>query len=473
MGDTTYYVRDGEQIARQSRNNSNYGDTASRSEAQQLRRVRWANLVNFYKANAFWMPKAFESVKAGQTMYNRFMQLNINESVVSLTKDMAASGCCVLEDFQIAQGSLPRIIVSAGHAPYDRDVSIICTITPTASTTIGEFASDIIANNPDFQDGDNIAFIYFFNWKDAAGYPYTRSVYKEITLIKTSSVLLSTIFPVGSIGASQDNYMGVTALEALGQSGLPVVIHTRKVGGSLKVSTSFLYDTAEFNIIPDFIGEEWVQECIDSYGVDGDVPLDPSFNLASIQSVTANGSAVDNAEVLHGSQQLRVYGTNLSGNLQLFFNDVEYTPLTSGDGYLGYILGDNGTVELHLNGRLYMTFRVDDVVIPEDLPYYMELTQRVGDTSSSDMTNKSIYRTDNCANYPYLKSEDYPYFGFRIGNNTKPFQAFSDLAGHNCTLLRSGTSDVYVYCSANVINADEPAYITYKGFIIAVFNYTT
>ena len=473
VGDTTYYVRDGEQIARQSRNNSNYGDTASRSEAQQLRRVRWANLVNFYKANAFWMPKAFESVKAGQTMYNRFMQLNINESVVSLTKDMAASGCCVLEDFQIAQGSLPRIVVSAGHAPYDRDVSIICTITPTASTTIGEFASDIIANNPDFQEGDNIAFIYFFNWKDAAGYPYTRSVYKEITLIKTSSVLLSTIFPVGSIGASQNNYMGVTALEALGQSGLPVLIHTRKVGGSLKVSTSFLYDTAEFNIIPDFIGEEWVQECIDSYGVDGDVPLDPSFNLASIQSVTANGSAVDNAEVLQGSQQLRVYGTNLPGNMKLFFDGVEYTPLFKGDGYLGYILGDNGTVTLFLNGRLYMTFSVSGVIVPDSLRKGVGIGQK--DIVSLNASTGSNYEFENvyCLNYDYKANEELPYFS--LFHYCTGSYDVSDYEFFNCA-LEQGTrlsSDIGNALCVSVVDASDVAYITYKDFIIAVFNYTT
>lgn len=473
VGDTTYYVRDGEQIARQSRNNSNYGDEASRSEAQQRRRVRWANLVNYYKANAFWMPKAFESVKPGQTMYNRFMQLNINESIVSLTKDMAASGCCVLEDFQISQGSLPRIVISQGHAPYDRDTSIVCTITPTATTTVGEFATDILANNEEFQEGDNLAFIYFFNWKDAYGYPYTKAVYKEVTLVKSSTQLLNAIFAVGTIGASEGNQMGVTAITSQGNDGLPCIIHTRKVGGSLKVSTAFLYDTSQLGIIPDFIGEEWVQECIDSYGVDGDVPLDPSFKSATIQNVTANGSAVDNADVLQGSQQLRVYGTNLSGNLQLFFNDVEYTPLTSGDGYLEYLLGDNGTVKLVLNGYLYMMFTVEGVVVPSELPNKFYMRQR---RTSTDVINSKTWLSINCANYPFQANENYPMFSLVVGKTAKRWEDTDEnnWVGHNCTFtLSSSSSSGTTTLVITPTDPNEVCYIEYKNFIVAVFNYTT
>ena len=67
VGDTTYYVRDGEQIARQSQNNSNYGATASRTPAQMSRRVKWANLVNLFKGMKSWQPKAYDFKKKGQT----------------------------------------------------------------------------------------------------------------------------------------------------------------------------------------------------------------------------------------------------------------------------------------------------------------------------------------------------------------------------------------------------------------------
>ena len=49
-GGYTFYVRGGEQVIRQRKNNSNYGETASRTYAQMIRRIRWGNLVNVFKS---------------------------------------------------------------------------------------------------------------------------------------------------------------------------------------------------------------------------------------------------------------------------------------------------------------------------------------------------------------------------------------------------------------------------------------
>ncbi len=38
-----------------------------KTPAQMGQRVKWANLVAFYRANASWMPKAFENKKATQS----------------------------------------------------------------------------------------------------------------------------------------------------------------------------------------------------------------------------------------------------------------------------------------------------------------------------------------------------------------------------------------------------------------------
>ena len=473
VGDTTYYVRDGEQIARQSRNNSNYGESASRSEAQQLRRVKWANLVNFYRACQFWMPKAFESVKPGQTMYNKFMQLNINESRVALTKDMAQSGCCCPELYQVAKGSFPQIQLSTGDSSFDYKASIVVTQALTGASTVGDLAADIITNNEEILAGDNLAFIFFYPSKDAQDYPYLRSVYKEITLNTSSTVLVSSILPITVIGKTSDNFLGITPQTGQWDFSQFTVIRTRKENGKLRVSSAFV-GVEDVSYIGDFITSDWYDECVASYGVDSEVPLDPNFKYGTIQQVTANGVVVRNNDSLTGSQELRIYGRGLnSSNLQLTFNDLQYTPLFTGEDYLGYIIGDNGTVRITLNDSLYMTFTVEDIVIPDDLPYRLVLSQRDGAGSSAEKINQQIYNDKNCANYPYIKNENYPYFGFQIGNNTKPFQDYEDLEGHNCSLYRSGSSESYVYVSCNVVDANAAAYITYKGFIVAVFNYTT
>lgn len=472
VGDTTYYVRDGEQIARQSRNNSNYGETASRSEAQQLRRVKWANLVNFYRACRFWMPKAFESVKQGQTMYNKFMQLNINEAKVALTKDMAQSGCCCPELYQVAKGSFPLIQLGTGDSSYNYSAAIVVTQAITGTTTVGDFAADVIANNEEILEGDNIAFIFFYPTQDAQGYPYLRSVYKEITLNTSSTVLVSSIIPNNVMGKTSSNYLGITAQVGQWEFSQFTVIRTRKENGKLRVSSAFVGVEPE-GWVSDFTTQEWYDECIASYGVDANVPLDPNFKYGTIQQVTANGVVVRNSESLTGSQELRVYGKNIdSSNFQLKFNGVDYTPLFTGDGYLGYILSDNGTVELFLNDVYYLGFTVSGITRPGRLPAWMSMGQ--SDAPDHGLQNQ-ISGTYSCINYPYKKSSQYPYF---MGSLTKSDPSWADadvddFEGHNCTVTQHTTQTPNQFkLSALVTNADEVAYITYQGFIVFVFNYS-
>ena len=60
-GGYSFYVRKGEQVIRQRKNNSNYGASASRTYAQMIRRIKWGNLVNVFKAMRSWQPKAYDS----------------------------------------------------------------------------------------------------------------------------------------------------------------------------------------------------------------------------------------------------------------------------------------------------------------------------------------------------------------------------------------------------------------------------
>lgn len=472
VGDTTYYVRDGEQIARQSRNNSNYGETASRSEAQQLRRVKWANLVNFYRACQFWMPKAFESVKQGQTMYNKFMQLNINESRVALTKDMAQSGCCCPELYQVAKGSFPQIQLSAGDATFDNKASIVVTQAISGTTTVGDLAADIIANNEEIIEGDNLAFVFFYSSRDAQDYPYLRSVYKEITLNTSSTVLVSSILPVNVIGKTSDNFLGITAQTGQWDFTQFTVIRTRKENGKLRVSSAFV-GVEDVSMLGDFITQEWYDECIASYGVDANVPLDPNFKYGTIQQVTANGVVVRNSESLTGSQELRVYGTNLdSNNMQLTFNGVQYTPLTSGDGYLGYLIGDNGTVQITLNGSIYMMLTVEDIVVPEKATKRKEMY--ISPKDNEYATDGAFYQqtTDNCINYTHLVTPERPYYGLTFLNCIDGDFSLSDFTGHNCEILICKFYNNSYRLKASVIDDSEVAYIEYDNFIVAVFNYS-
>lgn len=303
-GGYSFYVRGGEQVVRQRRNNSNYGESASRTEAQMLRRVKWGNLVNVYKSMASWQPKAYEFKAAGQTDYNIFMSMNINSAMCALTKDMANNGCAVQEGFWVSRGSLPPVERAVTDPSGGIGTNITMTITPSASTTVGQLSADIINNNPLYQDGDNLAFILFTNFIDNRGYPYLSTRYSELTLNPSSTELLQSIPLLDRIIPGDNNDLAFRCGAALSSESGLVIIHTRRESGILKVSSQSIWGTGE-TLIDQFSGQSWIQSCIASYGIDSRVPLDPG----------EGGGGTSDINVLASSVTVNMYGGVGSGEV--------------------------------------------------------------------------------------------------------------------------------------------------------------
>lgn len=471
-GGYSFYIRKAEQVVRQRRNNSNYGEGASRSEAQQLRRVKWANLVNFFKANSPWQRKAYETLKGGQTDYNKFMSLNINNARIALTKDLASQGCCLTDNYIISHGSLPRIGMVAGGSGLEFKTDIIYTQAIGSSTTVGQFAAEVIANNEEWLEGDNLAIVYWVLNGSTEGTPYVSTVYNEVTLKSSDTTLLSANAALAELVKTADNVVGWQYPSSVLTPFGCVVIHTRKASGSLKVSTQEIFGDLDQSLA-DYTNPEWVQECIDSYGIDPDVPLDPSFKSATISSVTANGSAVSNGDTLQGSQQLRVNGVGLdSDTLRLTFNGTEYTPLEQGSNYLGYLLGDNGTVKIYLNGVLYMVFSVTGITVPSILPTTLRMFLTGGSSFPTTSRTRIETVTANCINYPQVPIGDFNKFLLHMVDITEELSE-SDFTCVNGSIVAFG-SDGSVTNAVIIRPTDttKVVQLLYQEFIIAVFNYT-
>lgn len=471
-GGYTFYVRDGEQVVRQRRNNSNYGESASRSESQQLRRVKWGNLVNFYKIMKSWQPKAYESKSKGQTDYNIFMSLNINNAPVSLTKQMVLQGCAVVYAYNVSRGSLPKIERALLDPAEGKVMAIKLTQAISSSTSVGQFATDVIANNPEFQANDNLAFIIFNNTQDSENFPYATSVYKEVTLDPTSTALLSSVIGSGRFEKTTAGNLLVNVGAADSHEAGFVLIHTRKVSGSLQVSTQYIITTGE-EFHQEYSSPQWEQTCIDSYGVDVDVPLDPSFRPGTISSVTANSVEVSQGDILSGQQTLRVYGTNLYGsNFKLIANNVVYTPLEVHDGYLQYSITENAEIVLQLNGRQYLSFRVDGVVIPTELSGFVR-GQQAPDTSGQGLINTTEIST-GCLMYPHEVSEGYPLLRVLVGVADGSTVEEQEITGVNCTLSTFNWNEQTKRWSFYVtpVDTEAPVYVIYDGFIFFVGNYS-
>ena len=477
-GGYSFYVRKGEQVIRQRKNNSNYGAGASRTYAQMIRRIKWGNLVNVFKAMKTWQPKAYDSKVKGQTDYNIFMMLNINPVTAALTKEMCESGCAVVESYQISRGSLPPVALSLAGSGNQYLTDIVLSNAITGSTTVGQLAADIIANNPQFQEGDNLAFIFFNNWKaERVEWPYAATRYTEITLDSASATVVNSIPELDNrLSKSTGNALQVSW--ANGSPSSPnnevgfVLIHTRKSASMLAVSSQEVVMNGN-SLLSEFVGDTWYRTCIDTYGLDDEVPLDPSFPEASISSVTANGSAVSEGDSLEGSQTVRIYGSNLyTRDVCLKFNGVLYTPLFFGNGFLEYIIGDNGTVKITLRGQDYLNFSVGGIEVPSELPKNMAMLQK----DSSEPILQGLINQEsvigNCINYPYVCTEEYPNFLFRpsLGDSEEDLQYFTT---SNCQITNHDfTSNWKIRLVLSPQDRSLPCYVMWKGFIVAVFNYT-
>lgn len=477
-GGYSFYVRKGEQVIRQRKNNSNYGSGASRTYAQMIRRIKWGNLVNVFKAMKSWQPKAYDSKKQGQTDYNIFMQLNINRATAALTREMCLSGCAVIEPCQVSRGSLPPIALALAGSGNQYVTDIVISNAIQGSTTVGQLSTDILANNPQFQEGDNLAFCFFYNWKDSrVEWPFVSTRYTEIILDTTSATVVNSIpaldnrLSKSTGGNLQASWSAGTPLSPNNEVGM-VLIHTRKSASILAVSSQEIVVNGN-SILSSFVGDTWYQTCIDTYGLTDEVPLDPSFPEASISSVTANGSAVTEGSTLEGSQELIITGSNLSTrSVKVFFNGIGYTPLAIEGGSMQYLIGDNGTVRIELNGQVYLNFSVSGVVVPPLLPTNINLRQTELSTTSGGSYIHEVYAVTKCLQYPYLVNETYPYFRLQMAHTGTAVEE-SDFELHNCTKNSSvDYQQTHWILNCSVVNVDEPAWITYKDFIIAVFNYS-
>lgn len=274
VGQTTYYSRQGQQVARQARNNSNYGDSASRTYGQMSRRVKWSNLVNLYKSMQYWMPKAFEGASKGVTVYNKFMSLNVPITAVNLAKDVAQAGGCVLEPIYVSRGQIPSIGYQSEGQRFGTDIDL-GDVTIGAAETVANVSASIIERNANYLAGDNIAVVHFFQDTDELGVPHVQTRYFELTIDTSSTVTFGdlAIFYDGGL-TNIGNYLAINRQDLPSSLVGTVFIHTRKVGGSLRVSSQRVnvYSAASYS---DYTTPQSEQMAIDSYGLDPSVPLDP------------------------------------------------------------------------------------------------------------------------------------------------------------------------------------------------------
>ena len=190
--------------------------------------------------------------------------------------------------------------------------------------------------------------------------------------------------------------------------------------------------------------------------------------------MTANDSDVSDGDTLTGSQVVRVYGQNLTAPfVTLTFGEVEYTPLTQGEGYIEFILSDNGTATINVDGNRFMSFEVEGIIRPFDIPNAWIAQQLPNSLSRWEEGINTKAERVYCINYPYEVSSSYAALGFRFGEPKSDFD-FNRLTPHNCTIGNTWiTPGGYPTFVVAPIDQSLPIYIEIDNYVVAVSNYTT
>ena len=131
--------------------------TNPRSDAQMRVRTRWSNVVAMYSGVRPLLRHGFENKPAGLSDYNMFVKVNMQRTPIYLTKQAVAGGACVATAYQISQGSLPAIVVTGTGQNGVTDI-LLGSLSITNATTVAQFSTAVVQNNPDYRYGDQISF---------------------------------------------------------------------------------------------------------------------------------------------------------------------------------------------------------------------------------------------------------------------------------------------------------------------------
>lgn len=234
---------------------------------QMSQRVKWANLVNFYRANKSWMKFAFETKPTNRTDYNQFMSLNVANSRIYLPKDVANQGGCVVDSYVMTQGSLASIEITKGEGVFYSNLFIPEELDIVATTTVADVSKALIQSNPALREGDQISFIRLTQQTSAnTGVPFVVVRKYEVILNTSDLRFFSQFMPTSYITSDMNGDNNCIAVNDSGNAGGFLLILSRTTGGKTYVSTQSVIVANNAATIEAYSSSNALQAAIDSYG---------------------------------------------------------------------------------------------------------------------------------------------------------------------------------------------------------------
>lgn len=233
VGNWVYARLNGQTVAKEKADKK---ATPTRSNAQMLTRMQWANLVNLYGAFKGTLHPSFENKPMTKSDYNMFISANVGANPVYLTKEQARQGGCLVAAYQITRGKMPSITVEFGNNNIPETSIAVGSLTIGNSTTLKAFSDAIIQNNSGWMSGDQLSVYVAYQMVDAnTGVPRVEIDAVEVTLDSAGDTTMLSDLVETSFFSVVD---GCLALSGPVNGGVAFV-HSRYTNGKTSVSTQF------------------------------------------------------------------------------------------------------------------------------------------------------------------------------------------------------------------------------------------
>lgn len=296
-----------------------------KTPAQMGQRVKWANLVAFYRANAGWMPKAFENKKPTQSDYNKFMSLNASSSRIYLTKEQARQGACVLDSYRVSDGTLQPVDIFPTAKDWTTNLYLTGLDKLDATTTVAAFSTALLASNAGLRSGDQLSFIRMTQLNNnTTGIPYIQVRAYELLIDEQGPGLVKDFWPIELIALGQQQETKALMVKNNNKQGGFAIIVSRTQAGRVLVSPSQITQVNMADIIKQYSSDAALSAAIESYGQGDEVFLDSKAAGTIVQQPTTLAitsiSSKDKTKVAAVGQEIDLNYDNFATGLVINFN---------------------------------------------------------------------------------------------------------------------------------------------------------
>lgn len=258
-----------------------------RTNSQMEQRTKWANLVNFYRANSGWMKFAYETKKTNQSEYNKFMSLNVPSARIYLPKSLASQGGCIVDAYQMTQGSLASVEVVKNGAAWQTNLYLVSATNLDENSTIGEVTAQLLPANPAIREGDQLSFVRFTQMSNnSTGVPFVVVRKYEVILKANDTRRFFDFMPEDYITFGGTPQAPCIEVSDSGNAGGFLLVLSRTIGGKTYVSSQSIVVANNTALITAYSSDTAKQEAIDSYGESAEPFLTSSTANEDSQAAT-------------------------------------------------------------------------------------------------------------------------------------------------------------------------------------------